>query len=58
MVYIIAVQSCGKNISRLFAAIGLFMVNWALAIISIISGNYKFHILVFIFSSFSAISIY
>ena len=51
-----AIQACGKNISRLIAAIGLFILNGIMAIMSIISGTGKFHIIVFVLSSFAAIS--
>ena len=51
-----AIQACGKNVSRVIAATGLFLVNLALAIMSLLSGTDKFNILIFVFSLFAAIS--
>ena len=51
-----AIQACGKNVSRVIASTGLFLVNLALAIMSLLSGTDKFNILIFVFSLFAAIS--
>ena len=51
-----AVQACGKNISRLISAIGLFFANVALVVLGILSGTDKFNILLIAFSSFAVIS--
>jgi len=49
------IKACGKHITRIVSLIGLILINLVLAILSFISGNGKFCILMGVLSLFTAI---